>query len=215
MRVGQKKHAGGPRETEHMHNPLATGAAAQSRQVQDVQPKAAPPEAKGGKPLTIAQIFEEIDRNSNGVIDFGEFAQYWGAKQVETKGSADEETLGTIWELFEKYDADGSKGLSKLEFRALLTEVATSQWKEQTDPRSGRTYFVNPITRESQWTRPGVAEFLQQQGIVETSEKPAGRPTVEIDGHRSTSRDESAEVHMVLNMWKIYIKTELQNRKRH
>eukprot|EP01043_Picozoa_sp_COSAG02_P002609 COSAG02_NODE_61_length_43452_cov_741.297804_7_plen_727_part_00 len=216
MRLGQNK--GAAREAEYMHNPLANGAAAQEQAEQGVQPhqQAQPPEAQVGKPLTIAQIFEEIDGNGNGVVEFGEFAQYWGAKQVETRGSTDEETLSTIWELFEKYDADGSKGLSKLEFRELLTEVATGKWKEQTDPRSGRTYYVNPITRQSQWTRPGVAEFLQQQGIVETAEKPGGRrPTVEIDDDSGTPYEDSADVHMVLNMWKIYIRAELQNRKRH
>ena len=89
----------------------------------------------------------------------------------------------------------------------LISEMAMGDWKEERDPRTGRTYFVNPITRASQWVRPGVSDFLEQQGIVQT-EKPL--PTVDVGGARKehTAADDAdaepeAEVHMMLNLWKI------------
>lgn len=198
------------RETEHhMANPLARGAE------QWQQAERQPPQHAEGRPLSIEQIFAAVDQDRDGSIDFGEFAEYWGAKQMQTRGNADENALNSIWTLFEKYDSDGSDGLNLVEFRELITEMATREWRAMKDSR-GRTYYVNPITRESQWKRPGVAEFLQQQGIVRVP-ATAARPAVEI----SSVQDEAvvdgddAEVHMVLNMWKIYIKMERQNRKRH
>jgi hypothetical protein len=202
-------------EEEHsMSNPLA-----REKEPHAAQEEQAPPAHAEGKPLTIEQIFAEVDTDHSGTIEFREFAEYWGAKQVQTRGTADEDALGTIWELFEKYDADGNSGLCLLEFRELISEMAMGDWKEERDPRTGRTYFVNPITRASQWVRPGVSDFLEQQGIVQT-EKPL--PTVDVGGARKehTAADDAdaepeAEVHMMLNLWKIYIKKERQNRKRH
>jgi hypothetical protein len=103
------------RETEaHTVNPLARGGD---------QP---PPPAKVGQPLPIDQIFAEVDTDNSGTIEFGEFAEYWGARQLATKGSTDEEVLGTMWDLFERYDADGQAGLSLFEFQSLLSGAVVS-----------------------------------------------------------------------------------------
>ena len=133
----------GPRETEEhtMVNPLARG------RDQPLSP------ATAGQPMPIDQIFAEVDTDNSGTIEFGEFAEYWGARQMATKGSTDEDVLGTMWDLFEKYDSDGNEGLSLFEFRGLLSEMAMGDWKEERDPRTGRIYFVNPVTRGSQWVR--------------------------------------------------------------
>lgn len=65
--------------------------------------------------------------------------------------------------------------------------------------------------------RPGVADFLREQGIVEMAgaAEPVRGAAGGGDGRDDGSGDGDAEVHMMLNFWKIYIKKERQDRKRH
>jgi hypothetical protein len=119
--------------------------------------------------------------------------------------------------------------------------MAMGAWKEEVDPKTGRVYFVDPITRASQWVRPSVADFLQAQGIVQVAS--AAGTVRRAAGSVESDDGGDAEVHMVrsashasmcvimlsffwahilggwlgqmLNFWKIYIKKERQDRKRH
>ena len=157
-------------------------------------------------PLTPAQIFAQVDMDNDGVISFEEFAEWWNNKQVETRSEVDEDTLNKIWDLFDAFDADGSRGLAQGEFSRLLEEVAKADWRKMTDPSSGRAYYAHPHTRQTRWVEPTVEDFLRDQGIVHTG---IGAPVL---GHDAESSD---DVHMVLNMWKLYLKSAARARSAH
>jgi hypothetical protein len=153
--------------------------------------------------LTPAQIFAQVDTNNSGAIDFEEFAEWWTQKQAQTGHAADESVLNKIWDLFEEFDADGSRGLAPYEFSQLLDEVAKGDWRKMTDPRTGRVYYAHPYTRQTRWVEPSVEDFLRDQGIVHVG-SAADLMGIEPDDH--------SDVHMVLNMWKIYLKSAARAR---
>ena len=179
------------------HNPMAQGGS----------PAFVPPTAdQPAEPLTIQQIFAQVDTDHSGTIEFEEFAEWWNAKQVQTRGAVDEDALNRIWDLFDRFDADGSKGLVPDEFNRLLAQVAMGDWQEMTDPRTGRVYYAHPHTREAKWVTPSVADFLREQGIVDMS----GQGYLE-----GIDTDGDDDVYMVLNLWKIYLKTAARQRSAH
>ena len=64
------------------HNPMAQGGS----------PAFVPPTAdQPAEPLTIQQIFAQVDTDHSGTIDFEEFAEWWNSKQVQTRGAVDED----------------------------------------------------------------------------------------------------------------------------
>lgn len=162
-------------------------------------------EAPEPAPLTPAQIFEQVDTNNSGTIEFEEFAEWWTQKQAQTRSKVDEDVLNKIWDLFDEFDADSSKGLALEEFSRLLDEVAKRDWRKMTDQRTGRIYYAHPYTRQTRWVEPSVEDFLREQGIVHVSAAAdAHLPGIEPDSH--------SDVHMVLNMWKIYLKSAARQR---
>eukprot|EP01043_Picozoa_sp_COSAG02_P117180 COSAG02_NODE_53672_length_300_cov_0.781095_1_plen_75_part_01 len=49
--------------------------------------------------------------------------------------------------------------------------VALDDWEVTMDPRTGRQYYVNRITRESSWTEPNkgcINAFLRAAGVSRT-----------------------------------------------
>ena len=113
--------------TQTTANPVAAGG----------PPPLSPRSGGTASPLTIHEIFAQVDRDGSGTIEFEEFAEWWNSKQVQTRGAVDEDALNKIWDLFEQVDADGSKGLVQDEFNELMSQVALSDWNEMTDPRTG------------------------------------------------------------------------------
>ena len=75
------------------------------------------------QPLTIEQVFQQVDADNSGRIEFQELAEWWSAHQKQSRGSTDEQALMRCMDLFEQYDPKG-KGLGEHEFRELMAELA-------------------------------------------------------------------------------------------
>ena len=159
------------------------------------------------QPLTIEQVFQQVDADNSGRIEFQELAEWWSAHQKQSRGSTDEQALMRCMDLFEQYDPKG-KGLGEHEFRELMAELARGDWKQVMDPATNRQYWAHPTSGKSLWVAPNVEDFLREQGIVDMS-GGGGLDYADAEG------DTSDEVYMRLNLWKIYLKMERQARSNH
>ena len=56
------------------------------------------------QPLTIEQVFQQVDADNSGRIEFQELAEWWSAHQKQSRGSTDEQALMRCMDLFEQYD---------------------------------------------------------------------------------------------------------------
>jgi Ca2+-binding EF-hand superfamily protein len=132
---------------------------------------------------TLTEIFEEIDENASGIIEFDEFADWWeqnGGSQV---------TLAMAQEAFVLVEMrDGTPGLGFDELKEVLIAVASDDWEEAVDQTSGRKYFIDPHTKSTTWLVPGVeivGPFLQRAGITRNGVRPAVRTRSAVRGPAS------------------------------
>ena len=96
----------------------------------------------------------KVDLDGSGEISYGEFAHWWTEMQLATLGAVDETTMGQMRAQWSAADMDGSGELSEAEFRIVMAAVADSEWKQVTDPSSGRTYYYHQKTKETRWVIP-------------------------------------------------------------
>lgn len=122
---------------------------------------------------SVDAIFAEVDTDGNGIITYGEFARWWGRKQLARTGVLDESSLWQLKYAWDRYDVDVSGGLDLQEFSAALTEASVSSWVETQDPHTGRTYYYHKRTNETKWECPGsrldLEQFLHGAGIIDVS----------------------------------------------
>ena len=122
---------------------------------------------------TLAEIFEEIDVNGSGVVEYDEFADWW-----EQNGGS-QSSLALAQEAFGLIEMrDGVPGLGFTELKEVMIAVASDDWEEAVDPATGRKYFIDPHTRQTTWLVPGVeivGPFLQRVGITRNGVRPKMR----------------------------------------
>ena len=91
-----------------------------------------------------------------------EFVEWW---DVHASGSAEDEALlDAAIDIFEELDEDDSGQLDRTEFKEVLGMLQAREWVAATDPKSGRRYFRNRLTREAEWgdQPPGGDEAVDQ-----------------------------------------------------
>jgi Ca2+-binding EF-hand superfamily protein len=122
---------------------------------------------------SLTEIFDEIDENGSGEIDFEEFADWWernGGSQVSLAMA--QEAFGLI-EM-----RDGMRGLSFDELKEVVIAIASDDWEEAFDQATGRKYFIDPHSKSTTWLVPGVeivGPFLERVGITRNGVRPAVR----------------------------------------
>ena len=122
---------------------------------------------------TLTEIFDEIDENGSGEIDFDEFADWWernGGSQV---------SLAMAQEAFCLIEMrDGTPGLGFDELKEVMVALASDDWEEAFDQATGRKYFIDPHSKATTWLVPGVeivGPFLERTGITRHGIRPAAR----------------------------------------
>lgn len=108
-------------------------------------------------PLTLDDIFSEIDVDQSGQIQIAEFITWW----TQNGGAVSEVPL------FEQCFAsigqdDGIQGVSLSEFRRVLCAVAANDWLEKQHPEHSRSFWWNKRTGESSWADPGGPERVEE-----------------------------------------------------
>ena len=152
--------------------------------------------------VTLDELFAQIDSGGDGSINFREFAEWWARRQMLKKGAVEEDILAKAWELFEKHDRDHDQQIDQPEFEAVLDDLAQSEWKQNEDPGTGRSYWANPKTRECTWVQPSIKEFLKRAGVA-TLLKREGKKYNAQAANTNASGD---QMTMLLNMWSLYLR---------
>lgn len=184
-----------PRAMRTVENPVSTG-------------QTDPGEKSEQPTLRLEEIFSQVDTDNSGFIEFEEFAGWWNNKQMQTRSKVDEDALGKMMDLFQSFNTDHNQGLGLQEFSQLMNQVASLDWHERVDASSGRYYYAHPQSRQTRWQAPSVEEFLRDQGIVHA-------PAVDSVDMAGLDADGASDVHMVLNLWKIFLKTSARQRTAH
>ena len=102
---------------------------------------------------TIAELFLALDTTGDGMVAFAEFEEWWVSVNPD-----DTEPLAHATEIFMELDEDSSGTLDLEEFEHVLMELASKEWVSAVDSASGRTYYVNSITKATRWVEPGLEE---------------------------------------------------------
>ena len=141
------------------------------------RPAAARP--SGGSADALRVLFDRVDLDHSGVLNFDEFSSWWLRRQqlIGAAGSTlDDKLLATMRAQWAELDADGSGDLSCDEFGTLISQLAASDWEEMFDHATGRSYFVNAKTNETRWQKPdddeAVGTFMEANGLANPLRKP-------------------------------------------
>ena len=109
--------------------------------------------------VTVDAVCAAIDHLGMGQVDCENFVEWWarhaegGAEGAETSGE-----LTNATSMFELLGAGTGGALDSDGLRVLLETLAESEWSEDIDPTSGKTFHVNPMTQSTQWHPPGAPE---------------------------------------------------------
>eukprot|EP01043_Picozoa_sp_COSAG02_P061964 COSAG02_NODE_8437_length_2570_cov_2.064751_1_plen_452_part_00 len=124
-----------------------------------------------------AMLFERIDSDGSGLISFNEFVDWWAHRRLNTGHVLDEAVADKMQQQWHELDRDGSGDLDEKEFEALMTEIATSEWKEAFDKKKGKVYYYNARTRETRWGQPdtkaAVQQFIVANGLSAPKQPPS------------------------------------------
>merc|ERR1712046_290785 len=69
-------------------------------------------------------LFRAVDKDGSGYVSFGEFARWFGRKQLRLTGEMNESVLRRLKELWDQYDVDESGDLDPQEFSAILIDLS-------------------------------------------------------------------------------------------
>jgi hypothetical protein len=94
-------------------------------------------------------LFDLIDVDGSGEISMEEFVDWW---EVHASDSAEDEVqLEAAIDIFEELDEDNTGQLDRIVFTGMIGMLQLREWVAATDPRSGRKFFRNKLTREAKW----------------------------------------------------------------
>jgi hypothetical protein len=145
---------------------------------------------------TVTEIFDEIDENGSGEIDFEEFADWWernGGSQVSLAMAQD------AFRLIEM--RDGIPGLGFDELKEVMVALASDDWEEAFDQATGRKYFIDPHSKATTWLVPGVeivGPFLTRVGITRNGVRASVRTRCAARGP-SNGRRQTIDQQLPLN----------------
>ena len=112
------------------------------------------------------RLFEAVtgSRDLDQTMQFSEFEQWWH------RHNGNAERLKNIRTGFQNIEMrDGIAEIGRAEFTQVVIESGQGDWVERVSARyAGRKFYINKLTRRSQWTDVGVEyleEFLQLSGI--------------------------------------------------
>eukprot|EP01043_Picozoa_sp_COSAG02_P028551 COSAG02_NODE_1734_length_11163_cov_43.814262_10_plen_1591_part_01 len=128
-------------------------------------------------------LFAAVDRDGSGLISYEEFASWWLRRANATSGSLGGSAMDEVKAKWDEMDRDGSGDLDASEFEALLTSLATGDWKEAYDAQRGKSYYYNKVTKETRWEQAdgdtAVSDFLRQNGVsVQPRAKSGGMAAI-------------------------------------
>jgi len=123
-----------------------------------------------------AELFDRVDTDGSGLLSFNEFASWWSRKQLAIGRPLDRQLAAKVQQQWAQLDTDGSGDLDRGEFESVMTELATSEWKEAFDRAKNAVYFYNEQTKETRWHQPdaeaAVAAFMETNGLAASSITP-------------------------------------------
>ena len=117
----------------------------------------APEHADGAALMSPDGLFDLVDVDHSGDIQFSEFTKWWRMRQAAI-GKSDDGAMAKAQKIFNELDEDSSGHLDRMEFKGIIQELAASDWVAARDEASGRAYYVNLKTRATRWVPPGDAE---------------------------------------------------------
>eukprot|EP01043_Picozoa_sp_COSAG02_P042922 COSAG02_NODE_3692_length_6376_cov_17.973395_5_plen_917_part_00 len=124
----------------------------------------------------VAVLFDRVDRDGSGLISFDEFFDWWSHKQLSTGLALDKVAATKIQERWNELDKDGSGSLDKDEFESVMTDLATSEWKEAFDQNKCNVYYYNTRTKETRWRQPdaqaAIEDFMTANGLTALRKPP-------------------------------------------
>ena len=127
-------------------------------------------------------LFDGVDVDGSGLISFDEFVTWWSGRLLATGGSLDKHLAARVQQKWDALDTDGSGSLDRDEFESLMTELATSEWKETFDQSQGKVYYYNAKTKVTKWQLPDqdsvVADFIQANGLASVPARSKRPPAV-------------------------------------
>ena len=133
-------------------------------------PEPAPERNRSMHETSAQALFDGVDMDGSGLISFDEFMTWWSGRLLATGGSLDKHLAARVQQKWDALDTDGSGSLDRDEFESVMTELATSEWKEAFDQSKGKVYYYNVKTKVTKWQLPDqdsvVADFIQANGLA-------------------------------------------------
>eukprot|EP01050_Picozoa_sp_SAG11_P016777 SAG11_NODE_2330_length_3509_cov_3.113196_2_plen_555_part_00 len=103
--------------------------------------------------LTTDAIFDDIDRNDGGTIDFAEFEMWW-LEQCNADGVVDDSDLELLETARRWFAVSGNGEADRESFQSILTVLATAAWAGGVDPATNRPVWTNKETGDTRVNDP-------------------------------------------------------------
>ena len=121
--------------------------------------------------LSISGMFDELDLDHSGQVDFTEF-EYWWREIVSD--ATNMELFRRCFEIVERRPGASSEpGVNVAEFEEIVTAVAVGGWLEQVDPQTGEREWKHLQTKETSLHDPaaGMRAAALDQFLIEVAAK--------------------------------------------